>query len=98
MLVLERGDVEIARWPLAGRVPPGLSILDALARWQLAARRSGCSIRVVDADAALRGLLALVGLDEVIPLCCSGGEVGGQPEHLEQPRVEEAVLPGDPAV
>jgi ABC-type transporter Mla MlaB component len=41
--------------------------VDALARLQLAARRHGCQIRLCRASPELRELLALVGLQDVVP-------------------------------
>jgi hypothetical protein len=66
-----------------------LALVDDVARWQLAARRLGCSIRLRDADPDLLDLLDLVGL---------GVEVGGEPEGGEEGRIEEAVEPGDAAI
>jgi ABC-type transporter Mla MlaB component len=43
-----------------------LAVVDCLARLQLAARRSGCELRLLHADPELRGLLDLVGLAEVL--------------------------------
>jgi ABC-type transporter Mla MlaB component len=40
---------------------------DALARLQLAARRSGCQIRLRGASRDLRGLIAFMGLEDVLP-------------------------------
>jgi ABC-type transporter Mla MlaB component len=40
---------------------------DALARLQLAARRKGCQIRMRGASRELRGLIAFMGLDDVLP-------------------------------
>ncbi|HEX2289043.1 MAG TPA: hypothetical protein VHH53_02330 [Pseudonocardiaceae bacterium] len=38
MVVLVRGDIELASWPLTNRDRPGLAVVDELARLQLAAR------------------------------------------------------------
>jgi ABC-type transporter Mla MlaB component len=43
-----------------------LGVVDCLARLQLAARRSGCVLRLIDADPELRELLDLVGLVDVL--------------------------------
>ena len=72
---------------------PTLALVDALARHQLAAQRRGCSIRLRNASRALRDLITLVGLAEVLPV-----EVGREPEVGEQLGVEEVVKPRDPAV
>lgn len=66
MVVLVRGDVELASWPLTRRDRPGLAVVDELARFQLAARRRGCSIRLRDACVELLELLDLLGLGEVV--------------------------------
>ena len=65
-----------------------LALVDDVARWQLAARRMGCAIRLRDAAPDLVDLLRFVGLVEV----------GGEPECREQIGVEEAVESGDPSV
>ena len=95
MLVLVRGDAELAGWPLAQWDRPDLAVVDQLARWQLAARRLGCSIRLRGACAELVELLELAGLGELV----SGGlrlETRGQAEGGEQRGVEEVVMPDDP--
>ena len=75
---------------VGGLGPPGLGVVDLLARLQLAARRAGGRIRLRDADPALHALLDLVGLRF---------EVEGEVEQREPALgVEEAVEPGDPAV
>ena len=66
MVVLVRGDAEVASWPLAGCGPPDLALVDELARLQLAARRLGYSIRLRGACLELSKLLDLVGLGEII--------------------------------
>ena len=84
-VVLLRDGVELSRWEIDG--PPDLDAIDALARAALTARRSGCAIRLQDADPCLVGLLALVGLAR---------EVVGQTEDGEEVRAEEVVVPDDP--
>ncbi len=66
MVVVVRGDAEVASWPLAGWGRPDLSVVDELARWQLTARRLGCSIRLRGACVELLELLELVGLGDVV--------------------------------
>ena len=91
MVVVNRGGAEVARWPLVRPDAADLSVVDGLARLQLAARRLGCSIRVRDACDELKGLLELVGLDDVL-------EVVGEAERGEEGRVavdDEVVEPGD---
>ena len=65
---------------------PDLALVDALARLQLAARRQGRQIRIVNPPPELVELLDLVGLRV---------EVLGEPEDGEQPGVEEVVVPDD---
>jgi hypothetical protein len=95
MLVLVRGDAEVASWPLAAWDRPDLSVVDALARLQLAARHLGCSIRLHGACVELSELLDLVGLGNVVtnvPLRQPRGEA----ERSEQIGVDEVVVPDDP--
>ena len=75
---------------VGGLGPPGLAVVDLLARLELTARRAGGRIRLRDPDPALHALLDLVGLRF---------ETERQVEQREPPLgVEEAVEPGDPAV
>jgi ABC-type transporter Mla MlaB component len=79
-------------------IDPDAAALDALARLQLAARRSGREIRLRHASIELRELLALTGLSDAVPLC---GELvlepGRETEKGEQARgVEEEGDPDDP--
>lgn len=80
-----------------GAMDPDTVTVDALARLQLTARRLGRGLRFKDPPPELRGLLALMGLDEVLPCgATSGVEPRGQPEEREQPRsVQEERDPGD---
>lgn len=96
-VVLARGDAELASWPLGRSGRPDLSVVEELARLQLAARRRGCVIRLRHACPALSELLDLVGLGEIV----TGGarlwtETGGEAEGGEQVGVEEVVMPDDP--
>ncbi|SDM98103.1 ABC-type transporter Mla maintaining outer membrane lipid asymmetry, MlaB component, contains STAS domain [Streptomyces sp. cf386] len=87
---LEASGVGVLVCDVGGLGPPGLGVVDLLARLQLAARRAGGRIRLRDADPSLHALLDLVGLRF---------EAEGQPEQREPALgVEEAVEPGDPAV
>jgi ABC-type transporter Mla MlaB component len=70
---------------------PDLGSVAALTRLQLAARRYGRSIRLRNASQALRDLIELVGLADVLLL-----EAEGQPKGREELGVEEVVQPGDP--
>jgi hypothetical protein len=69
---------------------PGLVLVDALARLQLAACRQGCAIRLRDPSEELCALLEFVGLADLLAV-----EARRQPELGEQARVEEVVQPGD---
>lgn len=51
----------------AGAFSPDAQTVEALARLQLAARRSGCSILLVHASPELRDLVAFMGLSDVLP-------------------------------
>ena len=104
MVVLVRGGIEVASWPLKAGPRPDLGVVDDLAWLQLTARRLGCSIRLRHACPELWGLLELAGLAGVMSgaglgLEIGAGpglEVGGEAEDGEQVGVEEAVDPGDP--
>ncbi len=48
-------------------VEPDCVTVDALARLQLAARRSACRVRLRNASAELRELIAFMGLTDVLP-------------------------------
>jgi hypothetical protein len=77
---------------------PDLGTVDELARLQLAAVRRGSRVRLLNATANLRGLLVLVGLDDV--LGCEpdlGIEARRQAEHREESSgVQEEGNPADP--
>ncbi|MFE9563415.1 STAS domain-containing protein [Streptomyces sp. NPDC006487] len=65
---------------------PTLATVQALARAALTARRLGIPFRVTGATPALRALLHLVGLVELL----------GEPEEREPPGgVQEGIEPGD---
>src|SRR5438876_10477228 len=96
-VVLVRGGVEVATWPLTTDGPPDMSTVEALARLQLHARRLGCAVRLRDAGERLWELLDLAGLARVV--ATAGGlvvEVGGEAEGGEEVGVEEGVEPRDP--
>lgn len=63
---------------VGGVGPPGLGVVEVVARLQLAARRAGGRIRLRAAEPALRALLDLVGLAVEIE-----GEVEGEAEEGE---------------
>jgi hypothetical protein len=93
-VVLRRGHSEVGAWRL-GCERVDLDLVDDLARLQLMARRLGCSILLVDADAELMDLLGLTGLRDVLAPP-SRVEVVGEPERREQGGVEEVVVTDDP--
>ncbi len=57
---------EVAFCDVSGVEPDAVTV-DALARLQLAARRSGCQVRLRDASDALLELVAFMGLGDVLP-------------------------------
>jgi ABC-type transporter Mla MlaB component len=76
---------------------PDAETVEVLARLQLAARRSGCRVRLHHACGELRDLLELMGLSEVVPCSSSDLEPGREAEHREPPRrVQEERDPVDP--
>jgi len=96
-VVLSRGDIEVASWPLTTGDRLDLGVVDDLARLHLAAGRLGCLIRLRDVCVELSELLDLVGLRAV--LTYPGGsvlEAVGKPEGHEQIGVEEVVVADDP--
>lgn len=81
---------------VAALAPDAVSV-DTLARLQLEARRHGCRIRLHNMPADLGGLLAFLGLADVVGLRHGCLEPQRQPEEREDPRrVEEGVDGGDP--
>ena len=82
---------------VAALVAPDLCTVEALARLQLTVKRLGGSIELRGATARLEELLALTGLEDVLPLCpelCV--EAAGQPEEREEALgVEEEADAGD---
>jgi ABC-type transporter Mla MlaB component len=64
--LLERARPRVAFCVLDG-VRADAVTADALARLQLAARRRGCQLRLRDAPADVRELIAFMGLAEVLP-------------------------------
>jgi ABC-type transporter Mla MlaB component len=64
--LLERGGPGVALCDVAGVEPDAVTV-DALARLQLAARRHGCRVRLRNASAELLGLVAFMGLGDVLP-------------------------------
>jgi hypothetical protein len=73
---------------------PDAGTVDRLARLALVTRRAGCRIVLRHAAPALRELIALMGLCDVLPL--EGERQAEQRE--ERRRVEEEVAADDPSV
>jgi ABC-type transporter Mla MlaB component len=84
VLVLD-GDVEVVLWRMDGMPDPDLSVVDALARLQLAARHVGGSIRLRNPCERLRDLLDLVGLSEVFSDVVIDGADTSHPEAPDSP-------------
>lgn len=88
MVLVGATGAEVLTIVLTGPGRPDLGVVDALARWQLWARRRGGSIYLREASEELADLLLLVGLL---------GEVGREAEGREDGRrVEKGVDRGDP--
>jgi hypothetical protein len=87
-------------------VPADLRAVDALARLQVIASRCGERLLLHGADGGLVELLDFAGLGDVLHLCscCRGAccalgrRAVGEPERLEQRRVEEGVDGADAPV
>jgi ABC-type transporter Mla MlaB component len=65
-VVLVRGDAEVTCWQLPEFRHPDISVVDDLARLQLAARRLGFSIQLRHAPDELLELISLAGLSEIV--------------------------------
>lgn len=106
MVVQDGSEVLVER--LAPDRAPDLTLVDALMRLQLAARRRGWQVGVRGATDELRGLLELVGLRGVLLLDGERDHAGraggaaserrGQPERREELGVDVVVQPADPPV
>lgn len=79
---------------------PDCVALDAFARLQLTARRSGARVMLLRASNGLKELLQFSGLEDVVPYRETLlVDPLGKPEHGEQvPGVEEEREPDDPSV
>ena len=98
VVLLSQG-AEVGSWPLICRDGVDLSVVDAVARLQLEARRQGCSIGLRHACPDLAALLELVGLADVVQVDVVQVDVlqvGGQAEEGEEIGVEEVVVPDNP--
>jgi hypothetical protein len=89
VVLVDPSGAESVVWLVGERPAPDVGLVDALARWKVAAARTGVALRVEAMCPELRELLDLVGLL---------GEVGGEPERREQVGVEEGVEAADPPV
>jgi ABC-type transporter Mla MlaB component len=77
---------------------PDLSIVDALARLTLTARRFGVSVEVVGSTVALADLVALVGLSDVILIVPVQSRRGGRPNSGKNVSVSRKnVIPAIPS-
>jgi ABC-type transporter Mla MlaB component len=95
-LLLATGDVDLVTVEVGALTEPDAAAVDALARLQLTARRSGSSIRLRHTRAKLRDLLVLTGLSEELPRCRDLLGTGRKAEERKQIRVDEEVDPADP--
>jgi len=95
--LLERSGADVVVCDVRGIDPDAVTV-DALARFQLAARRNGCQVRLRHASNELRDLLAFMGLRDVLPELTLRPEPGGQAEEGEErPCTEEERELDDPA-
>jgi hypothetical protein len=94
-VVLISGDAATVCGGLASDDRIDLTMVNELARLQLAARRLGCTIVLRGVGVRLAELLDFAGLTDILPTD-HGGEVGGKSEAGEQGGVEEGMEPGDP--
>jgi ABC-type transporter Mla MlaB component len=98
-LLLANGDVDLVTCEVGGLVHPDVTAIDALARLQLTARRSGRAIRLRNAQVELRDLVALTGLRDELPVCAGLlAQPHRQAEQREQIRIDEEVDSADPSV
>jgi hypothetical protein len=83
--VLQGGSASVVLCDVGALTDPDLISIDALARMQLTAFRLGGQLRLRHASTQLRGLLALTGLHEVLPILPGSRlQVTRQPEQREQ--------------
>ena len=66
--LLHEGGAAVIICDVSAVTEPDAAVVDAVARLHLIARRQGRHIRLEHANARLRDLLALTGLDGVLPL------------------------------
>jgi ABC-type transporter Mla MlaB component len=65
--LLEGSDAAMVICDVAAVIGPDAVAVDALARFQLTARRLGCRVLVRHAGDDLRNLVALMGLSDILP-------------------------------
>jgi ABC-type transporter Mla MlaB component len=65
--LLNGSRAEVALCDVAGVEPDAVTV-DALARLQLAARRTGCRVRLRNASGDPLGLVSFMGLSDVLPV------------------------------
>jgi anti-anti-sigma regulatory factor len=95
--LVEDGDVDVVICDVGSIDDPDLATIDALAGLALTARRSGGAIHLRRASPRLQELIALAGLESVLPVVGELPlEARRQAEEREQlRRVEEVVDPDD---
>jgi hypothetical protein len=74
---------------------PDAATVDALARLQLAARRHGCELSLRHATPELRALIALMGLEDVLPYAgsSSGTPNSGNSAAVSRKNVNSTIRP-----
>ena len=98
-MVLVQGGARVASWPLWVDGEVDLSTVDRVARLQLAARRTGCSIHLRHICPHLLALLRLVGMADVLlddEVSGLGQAVGEAEDREEGGGVQEVVVADDP--
>jgi ABC-type transporter Mla MlaB component len=96
--VLAGSEVDLLLCDVAALVAPDAVTVDALARLQLTARRSGCRVRLRHPCGQLQDLLGLMGLSDVLGPALPV-KPGREIEQREPPlRVQEEGDAGDPIV
>jgi ABC-type transporter Mla MlaB component len=94
--LLAGSEAELVLCDVAALVAPDAVTVDALARLQLAARRSGCRVRLRHPCGELQDLLGLMGLSDVLGPALPD-KPGGEIEQREPPlRIQEEGDAGDP--